>query len=366
VTAALGDRFKGYAVILQDEQRRPVVAAQYGYARTPCEPDGAQPFTADTKINWGSVSKMITSAAALHVIDHNTPITLDRRMMLYLPQQWRPEVHPDFQPVTIRHLLQHRAGFAKSAPRDGRGDPRHIRVRLQGGAEISGGTEAPGGGERRYPRSYSNTSMGLFHFLGSYFDPEAMATAEARFNSTEIAYDDYVQVHTSRIYTSYVQRHVLQPLGINASCDVAAFKGGNYALLYGSAASARGHKTADGRANCAAGGWVMSASDMATFIHALAHTGRIISPATYALMENRADPDGRLGWATAVDTTGGLAFKHNGLNHAGDGSVHTEVYSFPNGFQAVAVVNSAAPEGFSVGRALRLAYEAALEKGGSS
>jgi hypothetical protein len=33
---------------------------------------------------------MITSAAVLHVIDHTAPVTLDRRLMLYLPEGWCP------------------------------------------------------------------------------------------------------------------------------------------------------------------------------------------------------------------------------------------------------------------------------------
>ena len=72
--AILSERFHGkfaaYATMLQDESGRRLYFRRAGWAVSMCDDryrDRAANFTLDTKAVWGSVSKIITTAAVLAV-----------------------------------------------------------------------------------------------------------------------------------------------------------------------------------------------------------------------------------------------------------------------------------------------------------
>ena len=114
--------------MLQNENGKRIVEAECGLARTSSEKDGQQRFTIRTKTAWGSVSKMVTFTAGMHRIETmqgqslgltaspaSPKPSLIAPMKAFLPRRWRQTLHSGFEKVTIGMLMQHRAGFAKTA-----------------------------------------------------------------------------------------------------------------------------------------------------------------------------------------------------------------------------------------------------------
>ena len=363
VRSKLADRYMGYAFLLQDRQGERIVVGERGYARTPCEADGAQPFTIRTKTAWGSVSKMVTFTAAMHRIEQaqseppgltDGPPTpkpsLDAPMQAFLPKQWREQLHQGFiEPVTvtIRHLLEHRAGFKKTAPGT-------IWERLFSGPETEQGVG---------PRKYSNTSASLFQSMPFFLNGSQAQAVELECDGlSDAEYNKELDFNSKLIYQNYVQKHIWQPLDIRAKCNDTNFPQKNYAMFYESTAQKTGKKVTPDPDNpkCAPGGWVLSPLAMGRFVHALTGTNLIISQEAYAQMVNIEQPEHRLGWASSHQFSDGRGFSHNGSRWKG--KAKGQMMVFPNGFTAVGAANSKPPEDCqcSLKEAFREAYEAAI------
>lgn len=345
----LTGKVMGYSMILTNASGEMLVEVGYGYAQNPCEKAGAVPFTTNTKARWGSVSKMITAAAVLHRLEHNPSLTLETKMKALLPTLWQPSLHPSFEPVSLSLLLQHKGGFAASAGKDEDGNKLPMAARLINGVETEEGVGT---------RSYANASLGVFGFMGALWNLPAMAVAEAQFFENPLVnYNDYVEWKAKTLYYGYAQANILLPLGIDATCNLSAFN--DPALLYSGPQDTQGKLTGEKMTEgCAAGGWVMSAAEMASFIHTLVHGSELLSPDTYALMEAQGgETDDRLGWGASIwQLNDGTALHQNGIVSG----ARAEVARYPNGFTVVAVANSPPSEG-SLGGALKVAYNAAVD-----
>lgn len=98
-------RIPGAAVVVVSEGRQ-VAARGYGTADlstgAPVDPDRSEMFTA-------SVGKMFTSTAVMQLVEQGR-VDLDRDVNEYLTEFQVPDTYPG-QPVTMRHLLTHTAGF---------------------------------------------------------------------------------------------------------------------------------------------------------------------------------------------------------------------------------------------------------------
>lgn len=360
----LGSNYMGYAFILQNQQSDRIVVGEQGYGRTPCEADGAQLFTIRTKTVWGSVSKMVTFTAAMHRIEkvQSEPLgltaapatpqpSLNAPMQTFLPLRWRDSLHQGFikpETVTIRHLLEHRAGFQKS----GSGT---IWERLSSGPETTAGVGA---------RHYSNASAGIFQSMPFLLNPsQAQLVEDQLARSSNQDYNEAVDVQSKLIYQKYVQENIWQPLDIVAKCNDSNFPDGKYAMFYSSTTQQMGLKVTPNPENpkCAPGGWVLSPLSMGKFAHALTQTDKIIAKTTYAQMANTKEQEHRLGWASAPTFSDGQGFAHNGSRWSG--KAKAEMIVFPNGFTAVGATNSKPPEGCSCSlqSAFKEAYEAALK-----
>lgn len=345
VAKDLGDDYMGYAVVLRGKAGRVIGKATYGWARTRCDGGGEQAFNAQTQTAWGSVTKVVTGVAVIDKTERSNVRNLDELMLDHLPRRWQDDVHRGYREVTIRQLLQHRAGFQHSAPTvDGRELSLHERLARR--PELTVGQ-----------RSYANASFAVFQYMGSFFQLGHWEEIEDGYQPGEITYDDYIHVFGASVYKDTIKRRILEPLGIKASCNDIDYAGSNYAHYYTSPAAKTGkHLTPQEFPGCSVGGLVMSALDMGTFLHALVHSNDLISRESYALMA-RPGAD-RLVWATTGQTTDGRFYSHNGARF---GKLKAQIIAFPNGLTAVAVVNSTAPEGArSLGDVLKRAYEKGL------
>ncbi|MFV0475592.1 MAG: serine hydrolase domain-containing protein, partial [Pikeienuella sp.] len=195
IVEALGARFMGYAVTLRDESGAIVARVNHGYARTPCETGGEKRFNGRTVSPIGSVSKALTAATVIHRAENLDGVSLDDPFQGYLPERWRDELHASLRPVTLRHLLQHRGGFAKSAKtlwgheftmreRYALGEESYL-VRAQNIAkDESACVPAP-----MTRRCYANTSFALWNLSAASLAPVKWANVESGYRGADLRYD---------------------------------------------------------------------------------------------------------------------------------------------------------------------------------
>ncbi len=265
-------------------------------------------------------------------------------------------------PVTISMMLQHRGGFKRS----GNNDPwsaSNARARLATGD--LGTPSPPPVGER----SYSNSSMGMFHFMMLGIANRSLwAHYETTYRDLpDTTYDRLIAARNAEWYTAYTQKFVFDPANVSATCRMQDIidSGGPFSLLYGSPTDHSGAVSPDNSLHCASGGWIMSIKQLMRLVHTLKHSDKILSRATYALMEDGtlapgeavAKDDASLGW-WRKRIRGGWAFTHNGAVLEGGGAANSHVIIYPNGYHAAVVSNSVIPPGLNPDQALVDAFEA--------
>lgn len=341
---------KGYALNIYNKWGSSVGSATKGLARTQCDVGGQQAFTLNTETPWGSVSKLITTAAAVHAVDHY-PVSLDDHFIDYLPYRWRSEVHSRFANVTLGMLLQHKAGFRHG------GCNKPIRQRLIDGdiANDCGEVDPP---PEVGTRSYSNTGPGLYYLLLAYITrPSFMGTIEFGYQyHDDASYDAIIQDYTASIYNSYVEDNVFAPINITGTCNMASNFGGNYSLWYDSTFDASGTLPPDHSGHCSSGAWSMSSNEMTKLLSSLRNTESILGHASYNLMESSWSDS--LGWWRGEGNTGSY-YTHNGAW----GGTRSQVYSLPGHYTATLVTNSPPANGVSLATVLKEAYDEARVDG---
>ncbi len=243
-------KYKGPgAVVVVVKRDGPVFAKGYGFA----DIEAKKPFTADaTLVRPGSISKLFTGIAVMQLVDDGK-LDLDRDVNTYL----------DFDiptpnggvPVTLRRLLTHRAGFEEhvkglfSKDRDpeplGRWLAQNMPPRLFPKGDVS---------------AYSNYGVALAGYI--------------------------VERVSGEPYAAYIQRHILDPLGMSHSTFQQPLPSTLAPLM------AKDYRTSDKPslgffetfAGSPAGALSASGADMGRFIRALMNGGaldgiRIISKA---------------------------------------------------------------------------------------
>jgi CubicO group peptidase (beta-lactamase class C family) len=106
IRAALGVRFSA-AVVRVEHRGRLLYERAYGRTRD----DGAAlPVYVDTRFDLASITKVFVSTAALVAVARGT-LTLDDPLTNLIPE-WRGTDH---EPITLRHILAHDAGFKSGA-----------------------------------------------------------------------------------------------------------------------------------------------------------------------------------------------------------------------------------------------------------
>ncbi|EDY44088.2 conserved hypothetical protein [Streptomyces sp. SPB074] len=266
VRAQLGEyRIPGAAVVVVREGRQ-VLAKGYGYAdagaRTPVDPERTGFFLA-------SDAKLLTAIAVLQQVEKGR-LGLDTDVNRYLRTFKIADTCPG-QPVRVRDLLTHTAGFDPDILGRAETDPRAVRPLGEDlAAHQPRRVRAPG-----KVASYDNYGMALAGYL--------------------------VETVTGTPFAQYVDRSVLRPLGMRST----SFAQPHPAAL--GARLARGHRPGGGggqvRENGQYGAWsptgagtVGTAGDMGRLLRALlADDGRVLSAASlHALTHRQFGNDPRL------------------------------------------------------------------------
>ena len=278
------------------------VLLQKGYgladvaAKMPMDP-------ANTLLRPGSTSKLLTWTAVMQLVQQGK-IDLDRNVNDYL--DFRID-EPYGQAVTMRHLMNHRAGFEEGL-KDLLGyDP----ARLQS-------TE-------RYLKAHPRPML---------FAPGAVPA----YSNYGVALAGYiVQRVSGQPFETYVERHILTPLGMTHSTFVQPLPGDLPGQL------SKGYRTMAGPPSpfelvitAPAGSLTTTAADMARFMLAHLQQGsldgyRMLDAATTARMHGPSEA-GLPGFGTMAH--GFFRLTHNGrtlLGHGGDTVVyHTDLNLLPD------------------------------------
>ncbi len=259
------------------------------------------PVTPDTLFRVGSISKLFTWTAVMQLAEQHK-VDLDADIQQYLDFDI-PNTFP--QPITLRHLMTHTAGFEETfhGMWAGEGEPLDIRAWLV--SRIPARITPPG-----TVGAYSNYGATLAGYI--------------------------VQRRSGEPFDAYVQAHVLQPLGMAHSTFVQPLP---------AALAARMSRGYDHGADDAkpfelirvepAGSASASASDMARFMLAeladgSVDGGRILQPSTLAQMQSpqwRPHPHGPA-MALGFWEDGGYGTRV--IGHGGDTQwFHSGLYLLP-------------------------------------
>jgi N-acyl-D-amino-acid deacylase len=304
-----------------------VFARGYGWGKL----ETGEPVTPNALFGIASLSKSITAATILKLVDEGKLSLDDRAFKLldYLRPPYGARFDPRMNRITIRHLLNHSGGWNRKIS----GEPssfswkvaRRLRVPLP-----------------------VNADQLIIYMLGEPldFDP---GTQTQYSNFGYIVLGKIIERVTGQSYGDYVRKHTLQPLGIRQAVlpnpdgfyhrgeVVRYFQGTNRAVPPGAFPT-----LAD-----AAGGWSISAVDLARFLTALdgSRGKKFLSPAALKLMVGpppaplKPRADGTyygLGWDLVRKTKEGTGYAKDGLLPG----TRTFMGRRPNGLNWVVLFNS--------------------------
>lgn len=201
--------FPGFAVAVTSPDRT-VYAAGFGWA----DRDGRIPFTEQTILNIGSVSKTFIGVALLQAVERDQ-VDLDADIDTYLPFSVRNPRFPDL-PITLRQLATHTSGIE---------DREAIY-------------------EKAYTRG-KKASMELGEYLRRYLDPDGEWFSKKGFGKeppgkrytysnigAALAAHVLEQVTGSR-FDELTRKNILQPLGMaDSGWSYAAIDEERHATLY--------------------------------------------------------------------------------------------------------------------------------------
>jgi CubicO group peptidase (beta-lactamase class C family) len=283
----------GYAFEVLDHGKVVARGAE-GWARAPWEPVAPSvKWTLDKPMSVASVSKTVTAVALLKLWEEsNTRFSLDEPFWPHLKRVC-PAAAADVQRVTIRELLTHRSGFQKV---DDCTTPRDLQRLLKLPLAHRPGTV----------HEYQNNNYYILHLL-----IESIGRVP---------------------YTRYVKEHVLRPMGITH------METHSEAVRPTCAYSRPGDRQPGEpyQQDCAswagAAGWYASASDLGRFLDGL-RRHRVLSPETTAVML-----EGSMGWDYSEP-----CWAKGGTWSSGEREVGSAIAHFPDGTDAVILVNCRAP-----------------------
>lgn len=318
------------------------------------DPGGPVDMTEFIRMNVASVSKFIGTIALMQVLEKNG-IGANELIRDHLPQRWKDVMHSDHYDagsqyrVTFEKMLQMKTGL-RFSPDTSNWSPGIMPTTEQMFSAISQPAHSIRDGK------YQNGNFTLIRVL--------ITELEYGLNANDPEYN----FMTAEAYFDYIKRNIFDKLGIDAPMTISAIN--NY---YNNTAFTRAHQypfditfrdgsnnvgwgaTSNPELNGGSGGLVLSSMDLAKILAYFIHdNGTIISQSQReTILEND------LGlWGTGsgdhgkYSSKGGTRGPEEDLNRA----IQSMVMMFPNGVEAVLLVNSNKTDN---GSTLRIAYDEA-------
>jgi CubicO group peptidase (beta-lactamase class C family) len=318
------NRSVGYAIVANLPSGA-FVAQAGGDARRAPDPS-PRPFSVDDKIAIASISKVMTATAILQLLARNK-LSVDAPVWPYLPSTWKLGV--GVKDITFRGLLSHRAG--NRCPHW-----HYAEIKQCFAGAILDADKAE--------QKYNNSNYGVLGYALARLDGMPVATIRDLEDREQRGDPSPMVTVLLAHYVSYVNAHVFKPLGfptmyckVTDTLPALGYMSANAADAYDFSKVGPGQSWTDQTSHCPSGGWFLSARQLATVIHALNNTSKILPPETVALM--KAENLGLF----ANDFNGGLkAHSHGGFfpAEAYKGELLSTIIAFNNGVTAGMLVNS--------------------------
>jgi len=326
IATRLEGKVVGYACTVG---RASLGAYSYGQARTSANAP-ARMFLPSTKIPVASVSKVVTTLAAIRVLtNHN--ISLDSGIGGHVPSDWQLDSH--VSSITFRELLSHRSGIKDygnnsqdyatlknffTQPVDPTKDTKCQPASVVNPANpINPNDKSP---------CYSNYNFSIFRVLLPMIDGFV---------------DDPVNraVNLAAAYIRIVQKNVFEPVGaqgVDAKPPTTGPQASGYAFSYQYPGTTSGYDWGDDSLGVGAAGWYLAIDDIAKVLYSLnKNDGRILTPAQ--LKDMQATP---LGWDTITDGSGYRWVEKNGGWGMNGTTISTSIALFGPGVFGALFMNS--------------------------
>ena len=317
----------GYAyVIAKDGQVERQGAG--GLARSAAE--GNLPMTTNSIMHIASVSKTITTAAVLKLLE-DKDLDINEHIYPYLPPGW--QVAEITKAITFRQLLRHEVSY----PIKGEGSVSYdsLQAYAERGLSIS-------------LASYSNINHSFFRIIiPRLWDKYRPASGGAGYDS----------VFTASVYEKYIQEEMFQPLGITGTLNTMG--NNNVVLAYSGTNDNTGKfGPEDYRYLSGAFGWQMSAYETAKFWAYLWFSHDILSNSMQKSMKTL-----ELGLWNTTSGEHGTYYGKRGEWFNKDGNSTKRAYNtfvilYPDNVQVTLFTNS--PLSISMSGLLRDAYDEAF------
>ncbi|MCB0675136.1 MAG: beta-lactamase family protein [Saprospiraceae bacterium] len=322
--AELDGQVMGYAYIISQDGVSKRSGAD-GWARTGT--DGQKAMSINEKMQVASVSKNITTAAALAVCELKG-IDVNASIADYLPPHW--SLGPGINNVSIYDLLWQGAGLNTL------GTQNFSATRYDSlQAYIAAGAQQP------KVRTYSNTHHGMFRVL-----------LPRMWDVPRPADGSYDEDFCTSVYKQCVQKVLFEKIGIfNTDCKPPA---NNPLLGYSGPNDNAGSGGTSDFSDVAGGtGWNLTAEETAKYWAYLWHSNTLINQQSRDLMRNNT-----LGLWNSVNGDKGLYYcKLGGWNFGGNDWMRSAVMHFPDGVQVTLFVNSPNTNGKALNNLCRDAYD---------
>lgn len=339
----------GYEVILLKNGK---IVSELAGGKARNATDGEAIMTVNTPANIGSTAKFFGGTALLHEFQSTSPLGggmdswLSEPIYKYFPAVWKNNMDESIKQITFKDLLQHRSGFIQSDK-----DNKVYFDYLKKGVS-SDKTQDFYYGKRNYANA-NITSVG--YLLPLIDNPQILKTLNQLIAQKNLQPDDIsIQTYLGNMFEIYMKGKVFNTItpAIYPSCDPTNYypsKNIIYAKTYtthndvfkGSTYSSKIDNPT--KACHAAGGWYVSARELAAYVANFSATETIVSDETRKKMFDGDAPDNRLLWSNAAgDKFFKDNLKWNSTPYMGgdQGGSHGTILMLPDGYYAVGIVNS--------------------------
>jgi len=337
----------GWAYSIAHQKGKMAKEGAGGDARTKI--DGQRSHSPTQRQNVASVSKIVTAAATMQLLD-KLKLSVDAQVSPFLVGY---PLGPNMTDLTFSDVMRHCTGITST---------KFNSVDLLKYETVisyikAGVPKRPGPGLDR-TCAYDNMNYALLRLIipQMWAKTGADLTAEAvgmygQLPEMPLGHPDLAGNWTAYTYIAYVQKNVFAPIGVkNPLCsDQSATQ----TLYYSPEGDKPGEKSFnnDWTRACGSGGWYLSARDLTTLMTHLFHSEKVISK------EMRKEMVGRwLGMEKPWKTTMGSGYSKDGS--VGPGIVAC-VMHLPIDVEASLVMNSGTKNKRSACSMLKSAYEAA-------
>ncbi|MFW6313653.1 MAG: serine hydrolase domain-containing protein [Spirochaetota bacterium] len=285
-----------------------------GVGLTEFEPEGERQMHEDQRMHIASISKTITTAAVLRLLEDTPGVGLDSSIEPYLPPLWTRG--PGVGAISFRQLLAHKSGFFFGLVAAGETDDL-LAEHIEDGNIL-----------QQDDPIYDNVHHALFRVVVPYL------LGEQHTDSSETE----AQFH-ARVFAEYVQEVVFTPAGVPASRATTvppANSNRYYPWPYDNLPGVDG---TDFTLNHGAYGWYLSVVDLAAVLAHLRFTEDIVSDESRTIMNAE-----NLGWwNTRTGDHGTYNMKQGGWRWTSrpvEKGMQSIAANLAAGVQAVVIVNS--------------------------